>query len=509
MKRAIGTLLTAIIVFLLAGATHVLSAPASRLTVATGQEPSSIDQSLAGVGGDYTIVENYGEYLIQRTPNGDLKPGLAASWKVSPDGKIVEFTLRKGVKFHSGDAFTAKDVEFSFERGRAKNQTVKTRLRSVDRFEVVDDFRFKIYFKAPDVTFIPGRAAAMIVSKTYYDKVGEEKFVRNPVGTGPYKFASYTPGESIDIERFDGYWGEKPSVKEARFIFVAEDITRVAKLKTKEVDMITTCPYPLVSDLEKTPNLKIVRLATNHPSPSVVFANRNPKTPWHDKRVRMAMAHAINYDSILKNVFHGIPNRYPFLAPYELGYDPQLKPYTYDPQRAKKLLAEAGYPNGFDLNFYWIVTGRFPFKEAAEAIASYFEAVGIRTKLIGEEPMKNLSRHRSSKTPEAEYVGLFSHGRAGGVDPTQFMDLMLGSEGGFSVYSNPQFDKIVEEAKAVVEDKKRAVLIKKAVAIAYEDVAAIPLCNAVMVYAMQQNIDFKPTQKHYMELVMVKDVTIK
>jgi peptide/nickel transport system substrate-binding protein len=479
----------------------------NKLVVAMGQEPSTIDPNLAGVGGDYAIVENYGEYLISRAPNGDLEPGLAASWKESPDGRVVEFMLRKGVKFHNGDSLTAKDVEFSFERARAKNQTVKTRLRSVDRFEILDDFRFRIHFTAPDVTFISGRGSVMIVSKSYYDKIGEEKAVRNPVGTGPYKFVNYVPGEFIDIERFDEYWGEKPSVKEARFVFVAEDATRLAKLKAREVDMITTCPYPVVSDIEKTPGLRIVKLATNHPTPSIVFANRNAKTPWHDKRVRMAMAYAINTDSIIKNVFHGVPNRYPFLAPYELGYDPQLKPYPYEPQNARRLLAEAGYPNGFNLNLYWIMTGRFPFKEAAEAIAAYFEAVGIRTKLVGEEPMKNLSRHRASKAPDAEYVGLFSHGRAGGVDPTQFMDLMFSSEGGFSVYSNPQFDRVIADAKAAVDSRQRAGLIKRAVTLLHDDVASIPLCNAVIVYATQENIEFKPTQKHYMELVLVKDIT--
>jgi peptide/nickel transport system substrate-binding protein len=509
MEKKMGMSLIIILLIVFAFVCNGLAASAKKLMIATGQEPSTIDQSLAGVGGDYAIVENYGEYLIQRVPNGDLKPGLAASWKVSPDGKVVEFTLRKGVKFHSGDAFTAKDVEFSFDRARVKNPTVKTRLKSIERFEIIDDYRFKLHFSAPDVTFIPGRAAAMIVSKTYYDKVGEEKFVRNPVGTGPYKFVNYTPGESIDIERFDGYWGEKPTVKEARFSFVVEDTTRVAQLKSKEVDIITTCPYPLVKDLEKSPGLKVIRLATNHPTPSIVFANRNAKTPWHDKRVRLAMAYAINYDSIIKNVFYGLPNRFAYLAPYEVGYDPQLKPYAYDPQKAKKLLAEAGYPNGFDLNLYWIVSGRFPFKESAEAIASYFEVVGIRTKLIGEEPVKNLSRHRASKTPDSEYVALFSHARSGGVDPTQFMDLMFSSSGGFSVYSNPQFDKIIEDAKATVDNKKRGALIRKAVNILQEDVASLPLCNAVMVYATQANIDFKPTQKHYMELMLVKDVTMR
>jgi peptide/nickel transport system substrate-binding protein len=151
----------------------------------------------------------------------------------------------------------------------------------------------------------------------------------------------------------------------------------------------------------------------------------------------MAIAYAINYDSVLQKVFFGIPNRYPFLAPHELGRDPQLKPYSYDPQKAKKLLAGAGYADGFDLNLYWIGGGRFSFEEAAEAVAGYFEAIGIRTKLIGEKPTKNLSRHRASETAEAENIALLSHGRSGGVDPTQFMDLLFRSDDGFSVYPNP------------------------------------------------------------------------
>jgi peptide/nickel transport system substrate-binding protein len=487
---------------------NVESASARKLIVATGQEPTSVDPSLAGVGGDYAIVENYAEYLIYRAPNGDLKPGLATSWKMSPDGKEIDFTLRKGVKFHSGDPLTAKDIEFSFERGRAKNQTIKTRLRVMDRVEVIDDYRFKIHFKTPDVTFIPNRGV-MIVSKSYYDRVGEEKFVRNPVGTGPYKFVDYAPAEYVDIERFEGYWGEKPSVKEARFIFVPEDTTRVAKLKAGEVDIITSCPYPTVKDLEKSPELKVIRLATNHPTPSIFFATRNPKTPWHDRRVRLAMAHAIDWASIIKNIYHGIPNHWAYLAPYEIGYDPELKPYAYDPKKAKELLAEAGYRNGFDLTLYWIITGRFPFKEGAEAISAYFEAVGIRTKLVGEEPVKNLSRHRAAKAPEAEYVGFFSGGRSGSVDPTFYMELFFGAGGGFSVYNNPELDKLVTEAKAPLGDAKRAEMIKKATWMIHEDVASIPICNAVVVYGMKKNIDFKPTQKHAMELVLIKDVDIK
>lgn len=487
-----------------------VATPAKKFIIAVSQEPGTMDQSLGLLTPDYVISDNWAEYLIYKAPSGKLGPGLATSWKVSPDGKEIEFTLRKGVKFHSGDPMTAKDIEFSFERGRTKNSTARTRLKSVERFETIDDYRFKIHFKEPDVTFIPNRGAVAIVSKSYYDRVDEDKFTKNPVGTGPYKFVRYIPGEYVDIERFEDYWGEKPSVMEARFYFVSEDTTRVTKLKAGEIDLINNCPYPSVKDVTKNPGLKVVTLATNHPTVSVLFSTRNPNTPWHNRKVRLAMAYAIDCNAIIKNVLHGVPNRWAFLAPHEVGYDPNLKPYPYDPKKARELLAEAGYPKGFDLKLYWVITGLIPMtRETAEAVASYFEAIGIRTKLIGEEYSAAYARRRASKGPEVEYVVVCGHGRAGSPDPTYYIDLFFGAEGGMSVYYNPELEKVNAEGRATANDAKRAELIKKAIRIIHEDVGSIPVFNPVSVYAMKKNIDFKPTQEHVHDLVLIKDVTIR
>jgi peptide/nickel transport system substrate-binding protein len=485
------------------------AAPVKQLIVGVGQEPSSVDPSVAFGGVSYLVVENYSEYLICRDPNGDLKPGLATSWKISPDGKKIEFTLRKGVKFHNGDPFTAKDVQFSIDRGLKKNMTVKTKLALVERFEIVDDYHVTFHFKAPDVSFIPNRAAVIIVSKNYYDRVGEDKFAQEPVGTGPYKFVRYVPGEYVDIERFDGYWGDKPSVREARFLFIAEETTRLAKLKAGEVDIITQCPYTAVRDIEKSKGLKVVRLENNHPTPSILFSIQNPNVPWHDRRVRLAMAYAIDCDAIIKNVLFGLPNRYAFFAPYELGYDPGLKPFPYDPKKARELLVEAGYPKGFEVKLSWMVTGRIPMsRETAEAIAAYWEAVGIRTKLLGEEYGAWYSRFKTAKAPQAEYVAFYGAGRPGGVEPTYMLDSYFGSEGGYSIYSNPELDKTVAQARATVDDPKRGELIKKAARMAHDDVATIALYNIVAFYAMKENIDFKPTQKYLADLMYIKDVTV-
>jgi peptide/nickel transport system substrate-binding protein len=490
----------------------VLSAPASakRLIIAVGMEPVNMDPTLTGEGGDYPVVENYGEYLIYRQPNGELKPGLATAWKVSPDGKTIDFTLRKGVKFHSGDPLTVKDVIFSYERGRTKNPVVKTRLTSVEKFEGVDDYTLRIHFKTPDVTFLPLRGAQMIVSKSHYDRVGEDAFIRQPVSTGPYKFVRYVSGEYVDLERFEDYWGTKPQVREVRFVFVSEDTTRLAKLKAGEVDFINNVPYPNVKELETSKDFKTVRLALHHPTRGIVFQTLNPKVPWYDKRVRQAMAYAIDRKAIVDNLLNGIPNLWAWQAPEELGYDPAIKYRPYDPKRAKQLLAEAGYPNGFDLKFYWPTTGRVPMsREICEAVASYFEAVGIRTQLIGEEQAAFYARRRAAKEPNAEFVCYFSGGLAGAVDPAYNLALYFSKDGAFSVFSNPEIDKITAEAKATVNDAKRAELIKKAVAILQEEVPSVPIINNVTVFGMKKNIDFTPTMKHNMDLILLRDITVK
>ena len=483
-----------------------------RVVIALGQEPVTIDPTLMQGGGDRTAVENWGEFLLYKAPNGDIQPGLASSWKVSRDGKEIDFTLRKGVKFHNGDTMTAKDVAFSFERQLKKNPSGPSRLMYVDRWEVVDDYRFKLYFKEPDATIIPKRLECPIGSKSYYDKVGEDQFVKAPVGTGPYKVVRYEPGNYIDIERFEGYWGKKPTVRSARFVFIPEDTTRVAMLKSGEADLITGIPYPMVKDLESSAGLKLIKLAVNHPTPSINFATQNPKMPWYDRRVRLAMAYAIDCDAIIKSLLNGIPNRWAYLAPYELGYDPGLKPYPYDPSKAKELLAEAGYPNGFEFTLYYRLGYRVPMlRELAEAIAAYFEAVGIRTKIVGEEQAANRARERAArqKPGEAVFVSWGSGGRAGSVDPCESLFMYFTKDGGFSFYFNPEAEKVIQEAKTTMDDAKRGELIKKAVRIVNDDVATIPVFNSVIVYGMKKNIDFKPTEKFMFDIVYVKDITVK
>jgi peptide/nickel transport system substrate-binding protein len=480
------------------------------VTVVAAQEPLTLDPTQFSSGNDRLILDNWGEYLLDRDPTGKVVPGVATAWKISADGRLIDFTLRKGVKFHSGDPMTAKDILFSWERAKEKSRDVKSGMVNVDRIEIVDDYRIRVHFKQPDVVFILNLAWCPVVSKGYYDKVGEDTFVKKPVGVGPYKMVDYRQGEYIDIERFEEYYGKKPQIKKARIYFVGEDSTRLAKLKAGEVDLIQNVPFTDVKELEKSPTFKLVKWATIHPTRSVLFGLNNPKVPWYDKRVRLAMALAIDTKSIIDNVLFGIPIRLAGLAPHELGYDPAVKPYAYDPKRAKTLLAQAGHPKGFEVTFYWQSGGRNPMtKEIVEAIASYWEAVGIRTKLVGEDTAATLARRAASMKPEAVYVGFYTAGVAGGVDPVQPINGYFNSKGRAPVYTAPELDKIIAEALTTVDNKKRAELIKKAVKYIHDEVGIIPVHNTMTVWAMKKNINYVPTQKVNFDFMYFKNMTVQ
>jgi peptide/nickel transport system substrate-binding protein len=478
------------------------------ITIAIGDEPTTMDQTIAWTGVDYNTIENYAEYLFPRNTAGEIVPGLAESWTYSEDGKTLEVKLREGVTFHDGSPFTAADVEFSYARGSELSATVRNRLRSLESLEVVDDHNIVFHFTNPDVTFLPNRGAAMIASKTYFDAVGEEEFARMPVGTGPYKFVSYSVGENVEVERFDDYYGTVPPIARARFVFIADETTRVASLQAGETDLIMACPYYAVIGFDGTDEFKTEKLPLNHPTMSIVFSTQNPDDPWYDKRVRLALAHAVDYDAIISGVLFGVPERLAFLGPDEVGYDPELKPYPYDPERAKALLAEAGFADGFDMELNYAVTGRVQMNpQVAEAIASYFETVGVRTRLIGEEWEAYRAKYNAQKEPGASYVGLFTHGRAGGPDPTYNINLFFGAKGPISIYNNPELDAINSQATATMDETERAKLIQQAIDLIHDEVPSFPVYNNFAVYAMKSNVAFVPTRGFNFDLVLVKDMS--
>ena len=508
MKRYLTLLMifTMVLIPAMASAASPKDAP-KKLVIVFQSEPDTLDPSKTRMPTvTNPIMQNVNERLIHTTTSGQLVPGLA-SWKESPDGKVIEFTLRKGVKFHSGDLLTSKDVEFTHQRMMKLAPIYTQRMAQLDRFEVINDYQFRYVFKKPDVRFLISRYPD-IVSKSYYDRVGEDEFVKHPVGTGPYKFVDYKPGQYIDFEAFEEYWGGPPSVKQARVIFMKEDTTRVSMLKAGEADIIMSCPFNVVKELESA-GFKTVKVPTN-PVCSIQFHTGNPKAPWADKRVRLAMALAIDGESIVKNLFHNIPGRYATVAPWEVGYDPDLKPYPYDPNKAKQLLAEAGYAKGFDMPFYYMLGRVAGMKETIEASALYLNAIGIRAKVEGIEAPLMLEKVRNAKKdPNALLVAMSPVGPSHYPDATIPLVIQFISASSMSVYSNTEFDALVDQSLATLDDKQRGELLKKALRIMYDDVAYIPIWHNISVFATKKNIEYTPTLKQSDPLMLIKEVKIR
>ncbi len=492
------------------------SSPAKKLVIATKLTGESYEILTSGSQGPNSInvLGNIYDWLLAREASkvivGKVIPGLAESWTVSPDGKMIQFTLRKGVKFHSGDSLTTADVKFSLDR--VMNSKVKAgffpTLTSVDHVEIIDDYNIRIYFKVPDCTFTLALGIP-VASKAYYDRVGEEEFVKHPVGTGPYKITDFKTGEYVDLEAFKDYWGPAPAVKQVRFRFAPEDSTRVAMLKTGEADLITQVPFPMFADINNTKGLKTLTDNIGNRTIFVKFQHVNPKTPWSDIKVRQAFAMAINLDSITKDLLYGLVKCYPSLAPGDIGYDPNLKNYEYNPTKAKSLLAEAGYPNGLDITYNYM-GDVYGIKETAETVASYLNQVGFRTKIVGWEPPKWAEYNaKASGNPDMDYISQGVANMASVTDSTHGLYSTYTMGEIYSSYFNKEVDATIRQARATLDDSARAELIKKAYQAVRAEYEHIPLFTASRIWGMKDNLDYDPTPMVAYEFLLVKNIKIK
>jgi len=228
--------------------------------------------------------------VVKPMPGNQVTPGLAESWNVSPDGLVYEFVLRKGVRFHNGDLVTAEDVKFSFERYRGSaRKTIKDKVAAVDAPDT-GRVRFRLRQPWPDfMTFYANATGSgWIVPKKYVETVGDEGFKKTPVGAGPYKFASFTPGVELVLEAFDQYWRKPPSVKRLVLKVIPDEVTRLAALKRGEVDVAYVIRGALAEELRRTPGLTLKHAALNATFWINFLDQWDPKSPWHDRRMRLA-----------------------------------------------------------------------------------------------------------------------------------------------------------------------------------------------------------------------------
>jgi peptide/nickel transport system substrate-binding protein len=320
--------------------------------------------------------------LVRPMPGARMGAALAQSWSQSPDGLTYEFVLRKGVKFQNGDPVTAEDVKFSFERYRgASAALLKAKVAAV---EIVDPLRVRFRLKQPWPDFMtfygtPATGAAWIVPKKYVEKVGDEGFKRAPVGAGPYRLVSFKPGVELVLEAYEGYWRKAPAIKTLVFKVIPDDSTRLAALKTGEVDVAYGIAGTLAEEVRRTPGLAL-KAAKIPVTNWMVFADQlDPKSPWHDRRVRLAANFSVNRVAINNAGYLGLGTVSSSFIPHSMEYFWQPPLYPYDQKGARALLAEAGYPNGFDAGDLSGET--FSGSGIGEPVVNDLNAVGIRVRL--------------------------------------------------------------------------------------------------------------------------------
>jgi peptide/nickel transport system substrate-binding protein len=339
--------------------------------------------------------------LVKPMPGNNMAPSLAESWTESEDHRAYEFNLRKGVKFHNGDPFTAEDVVFSFKR--AKGVQLHEKVKEV---VIVDPHKVRFVLHEPWPDFMAiyaslASTAAWIVPKNYFEKVGADGFKKHPIGAGPYKFVTNKPGIELVMEANEEYWRKTPSVKRLVFQSVPEATTRLAMLKRGEVDIAYLFDESLAQTVKADPNLKLAFSGGVGTFVLDFLDMWDPKSAWADQRVRKAASLAIDRKALSQAATLGAspPNGNIVVQGFEFALP--IEPDPYDPAQARKLLAEAGYPNGFDAGELHVWP---PYVGTGEAITGYLGAVGIRTRMRTAERAAFLAALTGEKARRAVHV---------------------------------------------------------------------------------------------------------
>ena len=413
-------------------------------------DPSTAPPQITPFGVLYAIHDA----LVRAYPGQKMGPSMAESWNQSADGRSYEFRLRSGLKFHNGDPVTSDDVAFSFERYRGAGATI---LREhVRRVEIVDPLTIRFHLDEPWPDFMTfmgttASAANIVVPKGYLTKVGDDGFKKHPIGAGPYRFVSTQPGINVDLEAVPDYWRRVPNVKKLVMRSVPEATTRALMIKTGEADIGFALDGLDAEALRRDPRLKVV--ATAHASIFwIEFTEQwDPKSPWADKRLRLAVNYALDRKQINEAACLGFCLPAGVIVPRVMDYALQVEPLPYDPDKARRLIAEAGYPHGLDAGEFAAIPG---FPTVSEAVVNELNAVGIRVRLRQMERATFLSAWQEKKLR-----GLFMAASGNSGNAASRVDTFIQSKGANAYGGYPDIDALFVQQGGERDPLKREALL--------------------------------------------------
>jgi peptide/nickel transport system substrate-binding protein len=489
-----------------------VSAPvrAQNITIAVGAQVTSLDPQYHALSPNYAVAEMLFGALAGYDADGRLQPGLAESWKpVSSD--TWEFKLRPGVKFHNGNDFTAEDVAFSIARpptvpNSPSSYAIYT--RAVKGVEIVDPLTIRLKTDGPYPLLPTDLAQVAMLDKQTHEGAATEDFNSGKVaiGAGPFRFVSFRSGDRLELERNEDYWGPKPAWQRVSYRIITNNGARMAAMLAGDVDMIDQVPTNDIARLRREPRVKIsekdglrvIFLGTDQSrdgeSPYITDNDGKPlpRNPLRDLRVRQALNMAIDRAAIVQRVMEGsaIPTAQ-FLPPGTFGYVPGLEPAKPDVNAAKKLLAEAGYPNGFKLNLTGPNDRYLNDARITQAVGQMWSRIGVQTN-VEAVPWTTFAARRT-RQEFGTFLSGWGTASAEASSPLRSLTATPNREKGWGGsnggrYSNPAADAKLDAALAELDDAKREALLQDATRIAMEDVGIMPIHIQKNVWAMKPNL---------------------
>lgn len=480
---------------------------------------TSMDPHYHNLSPNNSMMLHLFEPLIKRDDNQKLVPGLATSWK-AVDPLTWEFKLRKNVRFHDGSPFTAEDVVFTLKRvPNVPNSpsSFATFTKPIVDVKVVDPHTLIFKTATPHVLLPSDLASVMIVSKLHGEKATTEDYNtgKAAIGTGPYKFLEYVPNQRVVLKANYGYWGGEEPWDKVTFKILTSPAGRVAALLSNGVELIETVPTADIAKLSADKNYSLVdkvsnrviyvhlNQSTDKSPPFVTAKDGKPldKNPFKDTRVRKALSMAINRDAIVDKVMEKKAVAAAQLLPdFFYGTSKKLKPTKFDPEGAKKLLAEAGYPNGFAMTLHGPNNRYINDANVVQALAQFYSRIGIDAKV--ETMPSNVYFTRATKL-EFGYMVL-GWGTESGEQGSAMRSLLATYDQakGMGVtnrgrYSNPAFDKVLSDALVTMDDKKREAMIQQAAEMVMGDVGLIPLHYEVSTWATVKGVKYTARTDQY------------
>lgn len=431
-------------------------------------DPSTAPPQITPFGVLYAVHDA----LVRPLPGQKMAPSLAESWTESPDGLVYEFKLRKGLKFHNGDPVTADDAKWSFERYQgAGARQLQARVR---RVEAVDPLTVRFVLKEPWPDFMTfygttATAAGIVMPRKYFEQVGADGFKQKPVGAGPYKFVSQRPGIDIVLEAYTGYWRHAPYIKRLTMKSVPDSTTRLAMLKKGETDFALFLDGTDAEEVQRDRRLQLVD--TRHASIFwIEFPDQwDPKSPWHDKRLRLAVNYALDRKGTNQAACLGFCPPAGVIVPRVMDFALQVPALPYDPAKAKQLLAEAGYPNGLDAGEFVAIPG---FPTVGEAALNNLNAVGIRMRM---RPMERASFYAAWQEKKLRPLFLVAVGNSGNA--ASRVEAFIYSKGASASGGYPDLDEMFEQQGRERDPAKREAILHRIQQLTVDRVMFAPLMD--------------------------------